>query len=491
MNIVRGRTSGGSASSDVREILSKRIGETLRKGESNYGALLSSANAAYEKSKKQPMPEMRQAILSQSIENYVSTLIRSGKIPNREYIKSAADNIWDVENPVTMLLNLMSIVVPNFSFMEACGVQPMPTKESPILVPQLSAKDTRGGVTAGDKLLGGDGWSASNNYTTNRDHRSLTVTNANPNLSYTCNELPVLPGTAKITYVRASGTNSFIVTDNGSGVFTHAQLTSGTIDYTTGIVVLVLASNGLTGDTCTLDWRYDLDQYDPAQVVFEWVSKNTIAYPRRIRSTYALDNFYAAKKILDGYSFDLDAALSSSMAGYINKEISCGIFDDVLDQSTLAFTWASTLPSGVSWAFHRLSIIEPIIAARNEIRRLTYRAGGNVLIGGNKMSNIIESLGSDVFEPKKYEKEPIGPYVAGEILGKIKFIKNQDYPVTKSAMVYKTDDTDASFMVGVHMGLYATDPLAMDNLKVIQGMGTQLGTVKVFSNSVADITIGA
>jgi len=56
-------------------------------------------------------------------------------------------------------------------------------------------------------------------------------------------------------------------------------------------------------------------------------------------------------------------------------------------------------------------------------------------------------------------------------------------------MVYKRDDVDASFIGGVFIGLYATNPIAMDDLNVIQGMGTQFGWVKAFENSLVSLTL--
>jgi hypothetical protein len=162
------------------------------------------------------------------------------------------------------------------------------------------------------------------------------------------------------------------------------------------------------------------------------------------------------------------------------------VFENMNAASSATYTWASTLPSGVSWAFHRLSLLLPIVQAKNAIRQNTARHGGNVMVCGTSLINYIETLGSDLWTPKKFDREPIGPYVAGTLAG-IKIIKNQDFAANNNIMCFKADDTDASYTVGVFIGLYATDPLAMDDLHVIQGLGTKIGEAQVFANSIVTV----
>ena len=56
-------------------------------------------------------------------------------------------------------------------------------------------------------------------------------------------------------------------------------------------------------------------------------------------------------------------------------------------------------------------------------------------------------------------------------------------------MGYKRDDVDASYGGGVFIGLYATNPLAKDDLTVVQGLGTQCGFTPLFENSLLKLVI--
>ena len=109
--------------------------------------------------------------------------------------------------------------------------------------------------------------------------------------------------------------------------------------------------------------------------------------------------------------------------------------------------------------------------------------------------NIIETLSAnfynskDIWSANSYSAEPIGPYVAGTLFNKFKVLKNQDFAEDTALLGYKRDETDASYMAGVFIGLYSTQPLAKDDLTVVQGMGCQLGSTKVFDNSMMKFII--
>jgi hypothetical protein len=181
--------------------------------------------------------------------------------------------------------------------------------------------------------------------------------------------------------------------------------------------------------------------------------------------------------------------LNTSVAGYINKEISCGVFNDLLLRTDADYSWDSSNPTGVAWALHRLSLMQTFIRAGNGIRKNVSRSGGNWVVAGTEWMNFIETLGEDLWKSEAPSVEPIGPYVAGTLCGKFKVIKNQDYPDAAAVMGYKKDDVDASVLGGVFIGLYSTNPIAMDDLTTIQGMGTQFGWSKVFDNSLVSLSL--
>lgn len=158
-------------------------------------------------------------------------------------------------------------------------------------------------------------------------------------------------------------------------------------------------------------------------------------------------------------------------------------------------TWNSQLPSGVSEIQHNMSVLQAITEASNEIRKNISRSSANWIVAGTNLMNILESLGANFFDSKNiwaansYSAEPIGPYVAGTLYNKYKVLKNQDFDESVALLGYKRDDVDASYGAGVYIGLYSTQPLALDDLRSIQGCGTQLGATPLFENAMMKFVI--
>ena len=467
-----------------------------------HNNLIAQSRDAYAKRWGKPMSKAKEAILKNSL-TQTNRILQSRGITSQA-IKSAVADISNVENPIAMLYNLMSILIPNFAYEEVCAIQPMPTKESPIFYPQITANEDRNNITKGTALLGSTNWAAESNYSTNKvTHKSTDAEDApvvsGTDVTFTAPEGSILPNTCVVTI---SGVADAVTLDDGKGAIKPVLniITSGTVDYETGAVSITLDAAAADADVAInyrYDWGNDSASADmkqkPAQAVFEWVSKSIVANPYRLRSTYHLDNFYAAKQVLGGY--DIDQVLSTSLGGLINKEISCNVFDEMLVHADATKTWNSILPAGVSQIEHNMSVLQSIKEASNEIRKQIARSGANYIVAGSKLMNILETMGAnfynskDIWSANSYSAEPIGPYVAGTLLGDIKILKNQDFAEDTALLGYKRDDVDASYGAGVFIGLYATNPLAKDDLTVVQGMGTTMGSVPLFDNSMMKFII--
>lgn len=459
-----------------------------------HNNLIAQSRDAYAKRWGTKMSKEKEAVLKNSLQQVTNKLI--AKNVSKEAIKSAVSDISKVDNPLAMLYNLYSILIPNFAYTEVCGVQPLPTKESPIFYPQITANENRNGITKGTALLGSTNWAKENTYTTNKVVGDATVSGTD--VTFTAPEGSMLPNTLEIT---VSGAANAFTLDDGKGNINPVLnvITSGTVDYETGAVSITL--DGAASDAeVSVKYRYDWgilpdgsQAQKPAQIVLEWKSKIITANPYRLRSTYALDDFYAAKQVLNGY--DIDQVLATSLGGLINKEISCNMFDEMFARAEGTKAWNSILPSGVSQIEHNMSILQSITEASNEIRKNIARSGANWIIAGSKMMNIIESLSANFYNSKEiwsansYSAEPIGPYVAGTLFNRYKVLKNQDFDEDTALMGYRRDDMDASYITGSFISLYATNPLALDDLTVRQGCGTQMGGTRAFENSMMKFVI--
>lgn len=460
-----------------------------------HNGLIAQSRDAYAKRWGTKMSKEKEAVLKNSLMQ--ATNLLTTRNVSKEAIKSAVSDISKVDNPIAMLYNLMSILIPNFAYTEVCGVQPMPTKESPIFYPQITANEDRNGITKGTALLGAANWEKKNTYTTNKISQAATVSGTD--VTFTAPEGSMLPNTVEIT---VSGVANAFVIDDGKGnipaVFN--VITSGSVDYDTGVVTMTLDAAASGADVSIVyryDWGQTSDGYTnnkkPAQIVLEWKSKIITANPYRLRSTYSLDDFYAAKQVLGGY--DIDQVLGTCLGGLINKEISCNMFDEMLARADATATWNSILPSGVSQIEHNMSVLQSINEASNEIRNQIARSGATWIIAGTKLMNIIETLSAnfynskDIWSANSYSAEPIGPYVAGTLFNRFKVLKNQDFAEDTALLGYKKDELDCSYGTGSFISLYSTNPIAMDDLHVIQGMGTQCGGCQFLPNSMLKFII--
>jgi hypothetical protein len=481
--------------SEVRSGLASRlqsIGSSASSGA--YGSLLTKAVSSYETKWKRKMPDSIKGVLLNSFDQ-MSRILQTRDRYSKEAIQSAiAADVSKVDNPITLAYNLMSILIPNFAYTELLGVQALPTKVSPIFYPQISANESRNNVQKGDKLLGSTNWCTNNTFTTNKVKAPVTLV-AGAAQTFTASEGSIIAGSLAFEVTLAGGTA--IVFDDGEGKLVSVvgvtdAANPGTVDYATGAVTLTLAA-GIVPTGVVAQYRYEFDdsygtsRTKPAQAVLEWVTRQVKAEPYRIRTVYNMDDFFQVKQVLNNYN--IDQVLSSSVAGLINKEVSGNVFDDALLKTDATYEWDSVAPAGVAWAFHRLSLLQTFVEASNGLRKQIARSGGNVVVAGTRWMNYIETLGDDLWKAQSYDKEPIGPYVAGTLANKFKIIKNQDYDDDVAVMAYKQDDLNASMIGGVFIGLYATNPVTMDDLTTIQGMGTQFGWTKAYDNSLIKLVV--
>lgn len=477
---------------ELRQKINSRMDNILANTPAYHKDFLAQSAASYERKYKTAMPKEKMAVLANSLNHLQNSWGKAGI--SSQMIASATSDLSKVDNPITMLYSLMSILIPNFAYTEVIGIQPLPTRKSPIYFPEIIANETRNGVSKGTTLLGASNWNTTNTYSTNRNVVDGKASVTGTAVAFTATEATILPGTfyAKL-YIEGVGTA--LIADNGKGVIPEvAGYTTGegTVNYDTGAVSFTLAAALGTNDTFEFSYRYELPAtQDPAQVVLGWTDKLMNAMPYRLRSQYDLDNFYEAQKVLSG--FDIDKVLSTSLAGYINAEISGNVFDDLLLKADADYAWSKTEPTGVAWALHRLSVVQTFVEAGNGIRQNIKRAGGNVVVCGTDFMNILETLGEDLWKPVNGNgtNEPIGPYVAGTLANRFKIIKHQEFPSAKSVMVYKASEVEASVLGGSFISLYSTPPIAHDTLKVDQGLGTQFAYEKVFDNSIVSLTMNA
>jgi hypothetical protein len=129
---------GGMSEQEVKNQLTSRFKGISSNSDGYLGDFLAQSVSSYEKKKHRKMPEASKAILLQSF-NQMAQVMQNQRGLTREAVMSAVADISKVDNPITLAFNLMSVLIPNFTYTEIMGLQPIPTKESPIFFPQIIA----------------------------------------------------------------------------------------------------------------------------------------------------------------------------------------------------------------------------------------------------------------------------------------------------------------------------------------------------------------
>ena len=264
----------------TRDEAQQKLNSTFAKINSSvdpmHNTLIAQSRDAYAKKWGSKMPAEKEAVLKNSLTQVNNLLLKRGV--TKEAIKSAATaDISAVDNPIAMLYNLMSILIPNFAYTEVCGVQPMPTKESPIFYPQITANENRNGITKGTALLGSTNWASDNTYTTNKTTGAAEV--AGTAVTFTAPEGSMLPNTVEIT---VSGAANGFTLDDGKGVITPVA----------GVIVQMCEESG----SCRMPTT--TDENGEARYTFE--EGNFKAQLSEIPDGYTVDDAEAKYAFVDG-----------------------------------------------------------------------------------------------------------------------------------------------------------------------------------------------
>ena len=179
-----------------------------------------------------------------------------------------------------------------------CSVQPIDEENGTVYFKNIVAQTTRGNVTANDVLSSPD--SAAD--TVPRGYASGYVVNESldttsyGSLSYsaTLAALPVRPYT--VTIDCTVGATALQATDDGSGYLRGYDI-QGTIDYTTGAVVIEFSDDPGDGSVIYCSYHQDLEAADDiAKIVSRLTTKGVFAHVYALKDTIGLESSYALRR---------------------------------------------------------------------------------------------------------------------------------------------------------------------------------------------------
>jgi len=386
--------------------------------------------------------------------------------------------------------DIITAVMASLIAEEIVSVQALPQKIGQIFFLRYHYGSTKGGVTAGDRMIDPHSGMVAGYDNINYSSEVIAdeVAGESGSGTYTGNlaYIPVQPGTVRFHSVFSSGA-TFELTDDGNGNLEGDMSTASataTINYDTGEFFFNItgfsASAVLTADVL-VDYEFDLE-YAPSTIpkVDVSVAETIItARPRKLRALYAFDASYDLQV---SQGIDIDAALLEAVVAEIRHEIDGEIMNDLLAQANISSVWNMKVPTGVSQRDHRLAFIDEISSAANEIFQRTRRAVGNFIVCGKVAADILESIGEPRFKASGTEN-PTGPHFAGTLDGRFKVYKNPFYGAQSYLIGYKGNMLlDAGYVYAPYLPIFHTQVIMLDDFIGRRGFATSYGKRMVNTN---------
>jgi len=237
-----------------------------------------------------------------------------------------------------------------------------------------------------------------------------------------------------ITYT--VGGTEYSVTDNGTGTFVDStNLSSGTIDYSGGLISLVF-KNGkapTAGTTISASYYWDSARDDITKqpsLIFNLTSKFVTAQRRFLNTKWMVDTAIMLQK---EHGADIEKEFVEKVLSGVMNEIAVQAADKLYNSATVnsgAVTQFNRhVPSStIPYIVNRQEVLGRIQEMATDIESTVRKITANFVIAGKDMVNVLKGLPRDFYEPVQYpDKTPVGMHVVGMLDNQFKIIQNLDY----------------------------------------------------------------
>jgi hypothetical protein len=379
---------------------------------------------------------------------------------------------------------LIRLVYPSLITNEIVTVQPMAGPTSLVFyldfVFGTNKGQILGGQTAFDAIAGPlDTRTYSSEDVIGETYSFTGASTLTINLAFT----PVRPGTVKIDTGTLENTTA---TDDGaqtiSGNIGGINISSGSINYATGQISLTLAS-AFTG-TILVSYVFDSEANDKIpEYELQITSSVVTARTRKLKVRWSLE---AAQQANALHGIDLENELVGAIAQQIKFEIDRETINNLFNIAAAGTTtWSKTVPAGISWTEHKLSLVDAFIDASNLIYLATKRAQANFIIASTGVATIIESLPTFIPNPGALQTQgttgvvKIGVLQNRWVVYKDPFL-GQNLPSGQRDIAivgYKGASwNDAGYLYSPYILPYLTPTVVLDDFVGRKGIATQYGT---------------
>jgi len=304
------------------------------------------------------------------------------------------------------------------------SVQPLADEVGLIYFRELVSTMARGNIGAGE-VIGSQGGRLSNDLDTYYQEAGESTTalfamgapQTTPFAIALCTPVnPVRPRTIEVTITSIVGgiTTTYNGIDDGNSFVignwpTPAGLKTGTINYTTGAVVINLTDVAYqAGSQIVIKFHQALDQASEIPgFLYRLSSKSVRANYFILENQYSTLADYAVRR-------RFGRALSDDVASAAVAQINSAVLSAIIRKLNVAATntgtteWSATPPAGGWLVEHRKTVTDSFEAAAQLIDAQTGRGAVTFVLAGAYMRRVLNSIGVDMV------RKPLpGPYLTG------------------------------------------------------------------------------
>lgn len=375
---------------------------------------------------------------------------------------------------------MVTTVVPALNAHNLVSVQAMPGPVSQVFYMKYIYNASKGSAVAGQDIFENpNAYYASETIDEENigtgDNSTVTFTG---NLAYT----PIRPGTIRITFTDATAK---VITDDGNGNLVGDVDGTGnnTIVYATGAFDLKCSGAPDLDTALNSSYAYDMEGNSNIPEVDLALTGTPIeAVPWKLRAKWSVE---AANDYRVQFGRSAEGDLVGGVTAEIKYEIDRTVIDNVINLASLDIPQWSTAPgSGISYTEHKLSFIDELTKASNEIYGATGRAMGSWVVCGLNVANVIETLPGFKWAPGLNPDAaiPRGVVESGTLNGRWRVFKDTGVDANFYMVGYKGNLMhEVGYIYAPYMPIYTTPTYTLSDFNTQKGIGSRAGLKPVDS----------
>jgi len=321
------------------------------------------------------------------------TLAQLGKIPN-------------------VAFDVITVAYGTSPISTIASVQPIDEERGTVYYKNVIAQNTRGNVTAGDKIASAINFEdvAPVGYAGDRvTEVAGTTVDGTTSYSFTLAGAPIRTQSVNIGVGNLALPNM----DDGLGNVLGRGL-SGTINHATGAVTISLASNPGAGKLIAVTYATDFEaSQDIPKIIFKLDTLSVNARVFALKDTIGLEQTYALRRRFGMISED---EVAKDLIAAINSEVMNTAVMQLAARAVGNTTWTKAAPDGVSYLEHIQTFKHAITDAESVMLGNAGRGTINTMVAGRNAAGMISNLPGFV---KISDGSTIGPHIFGTLDGTI------------------------------------------------------------------------